>query len=192
MLTGADLRELATVPGIDTDKVSRYGAQILKLVRDTERRLAELKQEGDDANGVIPDPNHTNVINLSDDDNDDGTDGNVGRSGNAGSDEEFGGDDIFTGQPPSLFDVDDNHVVSSRFFSTQPTENNGPKSRRTQTNKRPRKTPSSSGPKARGSRAKTTKSGDNAGTGPSNRSTSSRKTSSKTKPTTARIPMMPV
>lgn len=205
MLTVIDLRELATIPGIDADKVSRYGTQILKLVRDTERRLAELKQEGDDANGVIPDPNHTNVINVSDDDND-GKDDNVGRSGNADSDEEFGGDDIFTGQPPSLFDVDDNSVVSSRFFSRQSTqstkkyhdavlENSGSKSRRTQTNKRPRKAPSTSGPKTRGSRAKTAKPGDNAGTGhtgPSNRSSSSRKTSSKAKLSTARIPMMPV
>lgn len=198
MLTRTDMRELVRMPGIDPDKVSRYGSQILKLVRDTERRLAELKNEGEDANGVVPDPNHTNVINLDDDDDD--KSGNVRGDRDIESDDEFGGDDIFAGQTSPLFDMDSNKTVSSRYFTKKPalsdeyhdtvSEQGGRKSRKPTTNKRPRRNPSGSGPKAKGPRVRAKKASSKTSNGTS-RSSSSRKTP-KAKSSAASIPMMPV
>ncbi|OOO10589.1 ATP-dependent DNA helicase RecQ [Aspergillus oryzae] len=94
-----DLSELSRIPGIDKDKVNRYGAQILKLVRDTQRRYAELKKDRDDADGVVPDPNHHNVINLTSDS------------------EEYDDGDIL--DDASNLDMD-NNVISSRYFTTEP------------------------------------------------------------------------
>ena len=192
------MRELVRMPGIDPDKVSRYGSQILKLVKDTELRLAELKHEGEDANGVVPDPNHTNVINLDDDDDD--KSGNIRGDRYVDSDDEFGGDDIFTGQTSPLFDMDNSKTVSSRYFSKQTapsgeyhdagSEQGGRKSRKPATSKRPRRNPSGSGPKAKGSRVRAKKSSNNTGNGIS-RSSVSRKPP-KAKPSSASIPMMPV
>jgi len=156
----------------------------LEYAKNTRRRLAELKQDGEDADGVVADPNHTNVINLD-------------------SDNEFGGDDIFEDQTSSLFDLDESKTVSSRFFSEQPplapdssdeyhdavSEQSGPKPRKRQSGKRSRrKTSSGSGFKAKGSRSKTPKSGD----GTSNRPSSSRKpTKAKSSNSAPRIPIMP-
>ncbi|KAI2886947.1 hypothetical protein CBS147343_3097 [Aspergillus niger] len=173
-----DMAELATIPGIDPDKVNRYGGQILKLVRDTQRRYAELKKEQDDADGVVPDPNHHNVINLT------------------STEDEFSDGGIFTDHP-STFNVDE--TLSSRYFSTQntagldsddeddgPGKSSRPRARKRQTTKRPRR--QNAAPR---SRAKSTgarrKSGDRA----DNRSSAPRKTT-KAKPSTSRIGMMPI
>ncbi|KAJ5316776.1 hypothetical protein PENANT_c016G08822 [Penicillium antarcticum] len=59
-----DLDELARIPNIDHDKVKRYGRGILKLVGHAKRRYDEMTQEAE-TDGVVPDPNHHNVINLS-------------------------------------------------------------------------------------------------------------------------------
>ena len=156
----------------------------MEYAKNTRRRLAELKKDGEDADGVVADPNHTNVINLD-------------------SDNEFGGDDIFEDQTSGLFDLDESNTVSSRFFPEQPplshdssdefhdavSEQNGPKPRKRQSGKRSRrKTPSSSGFKAKNSKSKTPKSGY----GMSNRPSSSRKpTKVKSSNSTSRIPIMP-
>lgn len=156
----------------------------MEYAKNTRRRLAELKKDGEDANGVVADPNHTNVINLD-------------------SDNEFGGDDIFEDQTSSLFDLDEGNTVSSRFFPEQPplphessdefhdavSEYSGPKPRKRQSGKRSRrKIPFGSGFKAKGSRSKTPKSGD----GTINRSSSSRKpTKAKSSNSAPRIPIMP-
>ncbi|KAK9586105.1 ATP-dependent DNA helicase sgs1 [Aspergillus fumigatus] len=95
-----NLSELAQIPGIDPDKVSRYGTQILKLVRDAQRRYEELKQERDNNDDVVPDPNHHNVYNLTDDE-----------------DEFSDGDDLFVDQLVSIEKED--QVVSSRYFPSQ-------------------------------------------------------------------------
>ncbi|CAG7931430.1 unnamed protein product [Penicillium olsonii] len=58
------LTELAMIPDIDQDKVKRYGRQILELVGNAKRRYEEMTQEAE-TNGVVADPNHHNVINLS-------------------------------------------------------------------------------------------------------------------------------
>ena len=185
-----DLSELSSIPGIDVDKVTRYGKQILKIAKDANKRLTELKQPLNDADGVVPDRNHQTVITLDDDDNNNGPDG---------SDEEYGDDGIFMDQASSLLDLDESNVVSSRFFPNRPTaqdssdeyhdaasEQSGPKSRRRRVSKRPRrKAPSGTGFKGKGSKAKS-KSG--AGTG--NRSSSSRKTP-KANASVPRIPLAP-
>jgi bloom syndrome protein len=44
--------------------VKRYGRQILGLVENAKRRYQEMTQEAE-TSGVVPDPNHHNVINLS-------------------------------------------------------------------------------------------------------------------------------
>jgi bloom syndrome protein len=59
-----DLDDLARIPNIDQDKVKRYGRGILKLVGHAKRRYDEMTQEAE-TDGVVPDPNHHNVINLS-------------------------------------------------------------------------------------------------------------------------------
>lgn len=185
-----DLSELSSIPGIDVDKVTRYGKQILGIAKDANKRLTELKQPLNDADGVVPDRNHQTVITLDDDDNNDGPDG---------SDENYGDDDIFMDQASSLLDLDESNVVSSRFFPNQQTthdssneyhdaasEQSGPKSRKRQVSKRPRgKTPSGTGSKGKGSKARP-KSG--AGTG--NRSSSSRK-APKANASAPRIPLAP-
>lgn len=174
------------MPGIDPDKVSRYGSHLLKLVKDTERRLVELKHEGEDANGVVPDPNHTNVINLDDDDD---------KNNNIDSDDEFGGDDIFTGQTSPLFDIDNGETISSRYFTKQPAVSDdhpgtGRKTRKPATSKRPRRNPSSSGSKGKASKPRARKTTGSTSNGPS-RSSAPRK-APKAKSSSASIPMMPV
>ncbi|GFF39278.1 ATP-dependent DNA helicase hus2/rqh1 [Aspergillus lentulus] len=124
-----NLSELAQVPGIDPDKVNRYGTQILKLVRDAQRRYEELKQERDNNDDVVPDPNHHNVYNLTEDE-----------------DEFSDGDDLFVDQLVSIEKED--KVVSSRYFPSQPgaesessdeygdTQTNRSKKRKTSSKKR--------------------------------------------------------
>ncbi|RAH85936.1 ATP-dependent DNA helicase [Aspergillus japonicus CBS 114.51] len=177
-----DLSELAAIPGIDPDKVIRYGSQLLKLVRDTQRRYEELRKERDDADGVVPDPNHHNVIYL-----------------NSSEDEDEFSDGGFLADHASNFDMNES-VVSSRFFSsqqgphaTEEARNGGEgsgkgKPRKRQTSKRPRRynTGAKAKPKTAGARRK---SNDRADNRPS--STSARKPA-KPKAATSRIGMMPV
>jgi bloom syndrome protein len=100
----SDLSELAAIPNIDQDKVQRYGRQILRLVDNAKRRYAELTQDAQDADtdGIVPDPNHHNVINLS------------------SSDEYSDDDDLFVDQASNFdFPVDDNPAtqdITSRYF----------------------------------------------------------------------------
>ncbi|RAL16268.1 RecQ family helicase MusN [Aspergillus homomorphus CBS 101889] len=175
-----DLAELAAIPGIDPDKVIRYGPQLLKLVRDTQRRYDELKKERDDADGVVPDPNHHNVIYL-----------------NSSDDEDEFSDGGFFADHASNFDMDES-VVSSKFFSTQQSghspeesrnggEGSGKgKPRKRQPSKRPRRY--NTGAKAKTRTAATRKkSSDRA----ENRSSSARKPS-KPKQAPSRIGMMPI
>ncbi|KAJ5089943.1 Bloom syndrome protein [Penicillium argentinense] len=100
------LGELSTIPNIDHDKVTRYGRQILKLVDQARRRYQELKTDAE-TNGVVPDPNHHNVINLS-------------------SSDEYSDDDLFVDQA-SNFDLDypvedtSTQNVTSRYFPPPPS-----------------------------------------------------------------------
>ncbi|PKX98418.1 RecQ family helicase MusN [Aspergillus novofumigatus IBT 16806] len=124
-----NLSELAQIPGIDPDKVNRYGTQILKLVRDAQRRYEELKQERDNNDDVVPDPNHHNVYNLTEDE-----------------DEFSDGDDLFVDQLVSTEKKD--RIVPSRYFPSQPgaesessdeyedTQTNRSKKRKTSSKKR--------------------------------------------------------
>lgn len=98
LLTKADQSELLQIPDIDPDKVQCYGDKILKLVRDAQRRYNDLKQEQDDVDGVVPDPNHHNVVNISDDD--------------YGSFSDFNPADFDNESPQQLGDS----VVTSQYF----------------------------------------------------------------------------
>ena len=60
-----DESELLEIPGIDPDKVERYGKRFLKLIRDTQRGYEDLMQQQEDC---PQDPNHQNVIEISSDD----------------------------------------------------------------------------------------------------------------------------
>ncbi|KAE8153410.1 hypothetical protein BDV25DRAFT_149414 [Aspergillus avenaceus] len=169
-----NLPELAKIPGIDPDKVNRYGAQILKLVRDTQRRYAELSAERDNADGVVPDPNHHNVINISD------------------SDEYDDGDILDEAMQLDLA----NNVVASRFFTTDPIpedDSDGPagpsnsKSRKRQPTRRGTRRKnvgeSRSRPKTARPRKKASDRSD---------SRAAPRKSSKAKETSSRIGMMPI
>ncbi|THC95975.1 hypothetical protein EYZ11_004522 [Aspergillus tanneri] len=173
-----DLTELAAIPSIDPDKVNRYGAQMLKLVRDAQRRYEELKKEREDANGVVPDPNHHNVINLS-------------------SDSEEYNDSDFLDQASTL-DLDE--TISSKFFTAQPLSDNEPadddnqgssrsrgyKNRKRQASKRP------PGKSTTASRARTKTSRPKKRVSDRGGSRSFRGKGAKTKEPVSRIGMMPI
>ncbi|KAF7712846.1 DNA helicase [Penicillium ucsense] len=183
-----NMSELAAITGIDPDKVKRYGRQILKLIDNARRRYHELKDEAE-ANGVVPDPNHHNVINLS-------------------SSDEYSDDDLFVDQDPSLdlgYPVEvipEN--ITSRYFPPAPSPgpepedefDRGSTTSRSKGGKRPytrrprRKNGSSTGTwRAKGPRSRAKSGGD--------RAASSRGSSFKGKTPSARGPsstigMMPI
>lgn len=64
-----DVDQMLEIPGIDADKVKRYGSQFAKLVRDAKRLYQTMKKnQSPEENDVVPDPNHATVINISSDD----------------------------------------------------------------------------------------------------------------------------
>lgn len=145
------------------------------------RRYDELKREGEDASGVVPDPNHHNVINIS-------------------SDEEYDDHDVFKDAVEDL-DMDDD-VVPSRFFTTQPAAGDddsndyrpspparsGSKPPRRQTSKKPRRR---SGTESR-PRAKTPKPKGKYGGRSASQSSSRKGTKSKPSQSTSRMELMPI
>lgn len=180
------MSELSAIPGIDPDKVKRYGRQILRLIDNARRRHQELKDDAE-RNGVVPDPNHHNVINLS-------------------SSDEYSDDDLFVDQNPT-FDLDvpmenppDN--ITSRYFDPAPSPGFDPgddferghaasssKGGKRPYTKRPRR--KNGGPtgnwKAKGAQSRAKSGGDRA---PSRSSAASRKTATKASKST--IGMMPI
>ncbi|KAJ5669705.1 Bloom syndrome protein [Penicillium macrosclerotiorum] len=182
--------ELSAIPGIDPDKVTRYGRQILRLVDNARRRYHELKDDAE-TNGIVPDPNHHNVINLS------------------SSDEYSDDDDLFVDQAPNndldrpMAETSDNNITS-RYFPPPPSPGfdpdsvfeSGPaasssKGRKRAYTKRPRRKigGSTGGWKARGaSKARSKPSTDR----PSSRSSAAPRKTSKAKTSKSTIGMMPV
>lgn len=73
------------IPGVDPDKVQRYGKKFLKLILATQQGYVSLMHAEEDR---PQDPNHENVINISSDDdfNDDGASDDF--EGEVGSQEE--------------------------------------------------------------------------------------------------------
>lgn len=182
-----DISELSAIPGIDSDKVKRYGRQILRLVDNARRRYHELKDEAE-SNGIVPDPNHHNVINLS-------------------SSDEYSDDDLFVDQTSTL-DLDyqmenppDN--ITSRYFPPPPEPGlhsgddfePGPAASSSKGGKRPytkrprrKNSGSTGGPwKGKGARSRAKSGGDRA---PSRSSAAPRKTAAKASKST--IGMMPI
>lgn len=90
-----DESQLLAIPGIDPDKVERYGSQFLRLVRGAQRHYEDLKSEqNEEADGVVHDPNHDTVIALT-------------------SDDEFSDDGLFADGVSNL-DLDSN--IASQYF----------------------------------------------------------------------------
>ncbi len=52
------------IPGIDPERVELYGKAFLKLIRDFQQNYESMMQQQEDR---IQDPNHMNVIDISDD-----------------------------------------------------------------------------------------------------------------------------
>lgn len=181
----AALSELSAISGIDSDKVSRYGRQILRLVDNARRRYQELTQDAE-MNGIVPDPNHHNVINLS-------------------SSDEYSDDDLFADQDTN-FDLDypvedPSQSITSRYFPPPPSPGEDPgdfepgpsasnsRAKRPYTKRAPRRKNggSTGGYKAKGARSKA-KSGDRA---PSRGAAAPRK-NAKAKGPRSSIGMMPI
>ncbi|KAJ5550165.1 hypothetical protein N7461_004863 [Penicillium sp. DV-2018c] len=179
----ANLTELAAIPNIDQDKVKRYGRQILALVDNAKRRYQEMTQEAE-TSGVIPDPNHHNVINLS-------------------SSDEYSDDDLFMDEEVSAFDLDKPVVASilppagSPGYDSgddwgagpAPSTSKGRKRQPSAGKRAPRRKFGSTGSwKGKGARSKT-KAGDR----PTSQSTAARKNARpKTAKPTSTIGMMPI
>lgn len=63
-------RELLEIPGIDSDRVDRYGDRILSLVRNAKKRLEEMSTGPSSRDELVPDPNHETVVLISSDNED--------------------------------------------------------------------------------------------------------------------------
>ena len=61
----SDEKEMLEIPGIDPDKVQRYGKRLLKLVRFSHQGYDSMMRQQEDR---PQDPNHQNVIDISSDD----------------------------------------------------------------------------------------------------------------------------
>jgi bloom syndrome protein len=98
--------QLLAIPGIDPDKVERYGSRFLPLIRNSKRLYEEMRgnQDPEDNNDVVPDPNHDNVINII----------------SSSEDEYSSGEDIFN--DASNLDAtrgsSSNLTTTSRYFET--------------------------------------------------------------------------
>ena len=53
------------IPGIEADKIERYGKRFLRLIRASQQRYESMMQPQEDR---VQDPNHQNVIDISSDD----------------------------------------------------------------------------------------------------------------------------
>ncbi|KAK5798154.1 hypothetical protein VI817_004445 [Penicillium citrinum] len=178
--------ELSAISGIDSDKVTRYGRQILRLVDNARRRYQELTQDAE-MNGIVPDPNHHNVINLS-------------------SSDEYSDEDLFADQDTN-FDLDypveePSQDITSRYFPPPPSPGEDPgdfdpgpsasssRAKRPYAKRAPRrKNDGSTGRyKAKGARSKA-KSGDRA---PGRGASSAPRRAAKTKAPKTSIGMMPI
>ena len=61
----ADEKEMLELPGIDPEKVKRWGKKFLKLIRASEAHYEAMMQQQEDR---PQDPNHQTVIDISSDD----------------------------------------------------------------------------------------------------------------------------
>ncbi|KAL4932624.1 RecQ family helicase MusN [Aspergillus undulatus] len=178
-----DKSEMLKIDDIDPDKVERYGDRVLKLLRDTQRRYAELKRDREDVDGVVPDPNHHNVVNIS-------------------SDEFSEFDDDFVDHASTL--QPENSVVTSQYFSRTPQpfdDDSGddyrpsPKAgsskfqKRKTTSKRPRRKSGDAKPKTKGPRKPKS---NNTNSRSQGRSTSRKEPKGKPRQPASQIAMMPL
>ena len=89
------------IPGIDPDKVDRYGKTFLKLVQEAHRGYEAMMQQQEDR---PQDPNHVNVIDISSDD----------EFGGAGDLDEFDADEESLGESSRYFPSDDVNAFNAQ------------------------------------------------------------------------------
>ncbi|KAL2856026.1 hypothetical protein BJY01DRAFT_203682 [Aspergillus pseudoustus] len=183
--------EMLQIPNVDEDKVQRYGDRILKLLRDTQRRYSELKKDREDVDGIVPDPNHTNVINLSSDDefndkdiNDSDFDDIIEHAGALQHDRSVVTSQYFPRNHQTLGGSDDEYRPSPKA-SSKPSSSKAPKRKNT---KRSRRQSTEPKPKVKGSRSKSKTSGGRS----QSRSFSRKESSGRQKQSTSQIAMMPI
>ncbi|CEL05443.1 Putative ATP-dependent DNA helicase [Aspergillus calidoustus] len=154
MVFPKDKKEMLQIPNIDEDKVHRYGDKMLKLIRDTQRRYSELKQNRDGADGVVPDPNHTNVVNISSDDDEFGElsdfDDIIEQASTLQRDENVVTSQYFPRNPQTMEDSDGEYRPSPKASS----KSSSSKPQKRKTTKRSRRQSSEPKPRAKGSRTK--------------------------------------
>ncbi|KAL3460449.1 hypothetical protein BJX64DRAFT_184819 [Aspergillus heterothallicus] len=182
--------EMLQIPDVDVDKVQRYGERILKLLRDTRRRYFELKKDRDDVDGIVPDPNHHNVVNISSEDefndndlNDSDFSGIMEHSSAVQLNQSVVTSQYFPRNQQTSGDSDDEYrpspKASSKNSSSKPPKRRAAKrSRRQSTDPRPR---------AKGSRSKSRSSGNRS----QSRSFSRKENGGRQKQPTSQIAMMP-
>ena len=101
-LTMPDESEMLEIPGIDADKVNRYGKTFLKLVQEAHRDYEAMMQQQEDR---PQDPNHLlNVIDISSDD----------EFGDAGDLDEFDADEESLGESSRYFPSDEVNAFNAQ------------------------------------------------------------------------------
>lgn len=159
---------LMEVDGIDADKVQRYGTRFLKLIRDAHNTYEALMRAQED---LADDPNHQNVIDISDDDQ------NVQDEGDDSDDHEYSDEETsqyfqqapevaaFNAQSKLIACVDEIHISNYAIVSqiqTLPTASTKrPNTQRT--SGRPQKTSPNNFRRGRGGRGRRGGSSGNSG-----------------------------
>ncbi|KAL2809662.1 hypothetical protein BJX63DRAFT_345896 [Aspergillus granulosus] len=185
MVFPKDKTEMLQIPNIDEDKVRRYGDKVLKLLRDTQRRYSELKKDRDDVDGIVPDPNHHNVVNISSDEYEFSDFDDVMEQASAlQRDEGVVTSQYFPMNQQTLGDSDDEYHPSPSA-SSKPSSS---KFQKRKTTKRLRRQSTDPKPRAKGSRSKSKTRRDRS----QSRSFSRKETGGKQKRPTSQIAMMPI
>ncbi|KAL2870775.1 RecQ family helicase MusN [Aspergillus lucknowensis] len=177
MVFPKDKAEMLQIPNIDPDKVHRYGNKILKLIRDTQRRYSELKKERDDADGIVPDPNHHNVVNYSSGDEFSDFDDIMDHASAVQPDEDIVTSQYFTRTQQTTGDSHDEYQPSLRAGSSRPQKR--------KSTKRSRRQSADPKPQAKSSRSKSKT--NNRSQGGSYRGTKGKQTQSA-----SQIALMPI
>ncbi|KAL2815786.1 hypothetical protein BDW59DRAFT_13520 [Aspergillus cavernicola] len=174
-----DKSEMLKIHNIDADKVHRYGNKILKLIRDTQSRYSELKKEQDDVDGIVPDPNHHNVVNISSSDEFSDFDDFMDQASTLQPDDEVVTSQYFPRGRPTPGDSDDEYRPYPKAGSSKP--------RGQKTSKRTRRKSADLKPRGKASRSKSKANNRSQG-----RSFPRKESKGKQKQSTSQIAMMPI
>ncbi|KAI9376592.1 hypothetical protein BJX61DRAFT_538674 [Aspergillus egyptiacus] len=188
MVFPKDKTEMLRIPNIDPDKVHRYGDRILKLVRDTQRRYTELKKDQEDVDGVVPDPNHHNVVNISSGDEFSDFDDFVDQESVLQPKDDVVTSQYFPKTQQTIVDSDDDYRPSPKAGSSKASSS---KPRSQKTSKQTRRKSADPKPKAKGSRSKP-KTSSKTCSRSQGRAFPRKESKGKQKQPTSQIAMMPI